>query len=649
MAEKITRVLLVDDDEDDFIITSDYLQQISSHTFDIEWISTPTLALEVLQNNHHDICLLDYQLGVINGLTVLENAIKNGCTIPIIMLTGQSDSTVDNHALDAGAVDYLIKNEMNITRFTRTIRYALARKDIENERLERLKAETKNRSKDKFLAHLSHELRTPLTSILGYTELLLNSPKTNAFQTELHTIANNGKHLLGLLNNVLDLSKIAAGKLELNYSKIPLNMFIANIINLMKISAKDKGLSLNVIAKKVLPTTIYGDPVRLRQILINIIHNAIKFTEQGSITLTLWTEVIEHTEMLCFDITDTGLGMPEPLINNIFKPFEQIEDAVSRKEEGAGLGLAICAELVKVMNGSIKVTSKINSGSNFRIKIYPGDVSNVKRDLLTFSHDYKALQQNSYVSLKGNILVVDDIQDIRQLIGYFSESFGLTVSYAENGQVAIEKIIAAQQNNTPYDLVLMDIHMPKLDGKRAITQLRSLGITLPIMAITAATMKGVRKELTDIGFNDIIAKPIEKSTLYERVSHFLPCRTTEDDNSNNPTSAQQRIIVVDDDNDTVQVTALLLNSLNVQVKTAQNATECMGLLSCEQAFNIALLDLNLPGINGLQLAKNIKNHYPNIKIIMLSGSEIPLPELQKHGAQQALLKPINLNMLKSII
>jgi two-component system sensor histidine kinase/response regulator len=226
----IARVLLVEDDEDDFILTSEYLNQLTSHSFEIDWVTNPTEALEQLNLGKHDICLLDYQLGAYNGLTVLEKASEDGCSIPIIMLTGQSDEALDQSALAAGAVDYLVKSEMTTARFARAIRYALARQEIENERLERINAETQNQSKDRFLAHLSHELRTPLTSILGYTEILLNSNKAPHAESELNIILNNGQHLLGLLNNVLDLSKIAVGKLEYNFSTINVDSFIADFL-----------------------------------------------------------------------------------------------------------------------------------------------------------------------------------------------------------------------------------------------------------------------------------------------------------------------------------------------------------------------------------------------------------------------------------
>ncbi|EWH10870.1 histidine kinase [Catenovulum agarivorans DS-2] len=644
MTDKLTKVLIVDDDEDDFILSSDYLNEMSSHTFSIDWISSPMAALDVLLKNQHDLCLLDYQLGSTNGLTVLRKAIEAGCATPIIMLTGQSDRSLDDSALDAGAADYLIKNEITLTLFTRAIRYALARKDFENERLERIKAEASNRSKDKFLAHLSHELRTPLTSILGYTELLLNKQDAKPLTNELNTILNNGKHLLGLLNNVLDLSKIAANKLELNEATIELPPFLSSIFDLMEITAKDKGLNFTVNSLTPIPQTINNDPVRLRQILINVIHNAIKFTSDGGITINVYMQTSELTDMLCFDVQDTGIGIPESLVSNIFKPFEQIEDVISRNEEGAGLGLAICSELVKLMQGSISVTSEVGHGSCFSIKFPPKSPESQAFEHLNLAHKQIYETSNQVSALQGKVLVVDDIADIRQLIGYFCQSFGLEVDYADNGQSAID-MIRAQQTNAPYDLILMDIHMPKLDGKRAISKIRDMGIKQPILAITAATMKGVQQELKEIGFNDVVAKPIEKMSLYNSLHKYLLAQQPATSQSNQVND----ILVVDDDHDAAQITAMLLESLDLTTHTAHTGEQCLAALATHNSISTILLDLNLPDCNGLQLASQISHNHPHIQIIMLTGSELSDSSVEQAGAKAKLLKPVNLQILQQCL
>ena len=643
--KSVARVLLVEDDEDDFILTSEYLHQLASHSFEIDWVTNPTKALEQLNLGKHDICLLDYQLGAYNGLTVLERASENGCSIPIIMLTGQSDEALDQSALAAGAVDYLVKSEMTTARFARAIRYALARQEIENERLERINAETQNQSKDRFLAHLSHELRTPLTSILGYTEILLNSNKAPNAEPELNIILNNGQHLLGLLNNVLDLSKIAVGKLEYNFSTINVDSFIADIFCLMQVHAADKGLTLKMHAKNALPLQIYSDPVRLRQVLINLIHNGIKFTETGQVTLTIWTEFINEQELMKFSVADTGQGIPEHMLGNIFKPFEQVEDFISRKEQGAGLGLSICTELVQHMGGSITVNSVVNQGSEFVFSVDPGDIADQERVLLAFEQEHTSHEIIALTPLQGHVLVVDDMDDIRQLIGQLCQSFGLKVSYASNGLQAIEQCKSAKENNHCFDLILMDIHMPTLDGKRAIKEIRALNFDNAIIAVTAATMKGVKQELLALGFNHIVAKPIDKNELYQGLANYLSI----ENQSSVLQNSVQRFLVVEDDEDAADVTVLLLESLGIEAVKAHTAEICQDLLIKENNWTTILLDLHLPDASGLDLAHSIKQSHPNIRLILVSGATVPEPSLKQAGINKAILKPINLEILKGLI
>ncbi|ASP47772.1 response regulator [Cognaticolwellia beringensis] len=640
VVKKVARVLLVEDDEDDYILTSDHLSQLDSHLFEIDWVTNPTEALEQLSLGEHDICLLDYQLGAYNGLTVLETASKNGCSIPIIMLTGQSDETLDQSALAAGAVDYLVKGEITTSRFARAIRYALARQEIENERVERINAETQNQSKDRFLAHLSHELRTPLTSILGYTEILLNGNKAPDAKSELNIILNNGQHLLGLLNNVLDLSKIAVGKLEYNFSKINLDSFIADIFSLMQVHAADKTLKLVIREDSPLPLEIFSDPIRLRQVLINLLHNGIKFTDQGQIELSIWTEFVDNKEVLAFKVSDTGQGIPEAMLETIFKPFEQVEDFISRKEQGAGLGLSICSELIKHMGGSIHVQSLLNQGSEFTFTIDPGDIITQERAILAFEQKHLPSYSLSFPQLQGQVLVVDDMEDIRLLIGQICLSFGLKVTYASNGLEALEQFKLATAEDRCFDIALMDIHMPKLDGKRTIKQLRELGYSKPIIAVTAATMKGVKQELLALGFNQIVAKPINKAELHRSLKNYLKVE--------NPPNTQ-RVLVVEDDEDAADVTVLLLGSLGIEALKVQTAKACQDLLNKESNWTTILLDLHLPDANGLDLAESIKQLHPDITLILVSGESVNEKTLTKAGIDKAILKPINLEILKNLI
>ncbi len=652
MLDKVTRLLLVEDDEDDYILTCDYLEQLGSHTFDVEWLSCPEEAVNVLSENKHDICLLDYRLGASDGLEVLKSAVANGFRGPIIMLTGQSDDTLDSAALDAGAVDYLVKNEMSSSRFARAIRYALARRDVEDERVERLKAEAENRSKDRFLAHLSHELRTPLSSILGYTELLMQSEKNQHAHNELGVIYRNGKHLLSLLNDVLDLSKIAADKLELNCCDVNLDSLMADVYTLMRVSAVDKGLSLRFESQQALPLIINTDATRLRQILINIINNAIKFTNQGEIVVRAWTAWVNEREMLFFSIKDTGLGIAPEKQALIFKPFEQIADVESRDVGGAGLGLAICSELLTRMQGSIELESTQGVGSEFTLSIYPGNIRDVERQLLTFDSNPDCHQKLTTLSTSGRVLVVDDLKDLRILVGHMIASTGADVEYAENGKHAIEKV-AAEQAGKAFDIIFIDLHMPVMGGKEATIELRKMGYKEPIIALTAATMKGVKSELSALGFNDMIAKPVDSGLLYQVLNHYICQGKTEPviehDDSPAMTQKSTRYLLVEDDTDAAQITQLLLESLGVETVIAASCEACLNTLSEDAEFDKVLLDMHLPDGSGLDLAKQLKQLYPNLTLVIVSGAEPEPEKIEPLDIEQVLLKPINLGLLTDLI
>ncbi|WP_339767902.1 response regulator [uncultured Paraglaciecola sp.] len=663
MSNSISRLLLVEDDEDDYILTRDYIEQLSTLEFEIDWVTNQHDALAEMAKNRHDICLLDYQLGAENGLSVLTLGIEAGFTSPIIMLTGQADEEVDMAALDAGAVDYIIKSELNSSRFARAIRYALARREIEKERVDRLKAEAENRSKDRFLAHLSHELRTPLTSILGYTELLMDSKIGQAAHAELGIVLSNSKHLLSLLNNMLDLSKIAADKLELNISEVNLDALIADVYALMSIPAADKNLTLTVSSDAPLPLKINTDATRFRQILINLISNAIKFTEQGGVTLTLWYDKQQGADLLYFSVSDTGIGIPKEQLGSVFKPFEQVADVVSRRQGGSGLGLAICTELVAKMGGDMSLESTFGSGSCFTAHIQIGDVSDVPHERLKFDAKPLLVKDVKTSRYQGKVLVVDDVNDIRMLVGHMVSSTGLLVEYGKNGLEALDKITDANNDSQPYDLVLIDIHMPVMDGSEAIKQIRQNGIAAPVVAMTAATMKGVRDQLISQGFTRVLEKPINPEALMSVLDTYLPVQPCElpSTNSHFPnelitevpsthqSSKQQHILLVEDDVDAADITALLLKNLGVSVHIAHTGKECIDIFKQRNDWSKVLLDLNLPDADGLSLAKELRQSAPQVEMVILSGEQPDNAKLMEADISKFILKPINMQVLTDLV
>ncbi len=666
-----TRILLVEDDEDDYILALDYLEELTFLNIEHVRVKNAEHALKKLKNEHFDLCLLDYQLGAVNGIEVLRQAKALGVSAPIIMLTGQADDALDNSALDAGAADYLIKSELNAARFARALRYALARRDVEIERVERLKAESENRSKSRFLAHLSHELRTPLTAILGYSELLLNDERYSSAEHELDIILRNGRHLLDLLNDVLDLSKIAANKLEINLAPTHVDSILADIYALLRVSASDKGLQMHLHSATPVPIEIITDAKRLRQILINLVNNAIKFTNEGRIDIRVSTQQVDQKEKLVFEICDTGTGIPKSKLKSIFQPFSQVADVISKSIGGSGLGLAISTELAHRLGGDISVKSKVNEGSCFTVIIDPGDTSASPRDRLSFESHDKFVKRDTAPQLAGRVLVVDDLRDIRGLISHMVQSSGAKVSCASNGLHAISAVDRAAASNAPFDLVLMDIHMPEMDGKQATSTIREHGHTLPIVALTAASMRGSREKLLGFGFNELLTKPIDPDALYGLLATHLvatpqlsmplasatPLENTQtqphpSSDAQKPTSADTgplSVLLIEDDMDAAQALCDLLTNFNIQVSQANNLAQARQHIT-QQGWHAVLVDMHLPDGHGLDFITAMQDTFVehNSFISIVSGETPDNDALAGLPIHNVLLKPIQLSALKHL-
>lgn len=637
-------VLLIEDDEDDYILTLDYLQFIPNFKFNLVWQSQYHQALDALEGNTFDLCLLDYQLGAQTGLSVLEEARKRQVHTPIIMLTGQSDEILDNEALRAGAEDFVLKSEISSPRFIRSIRYALARKELERERLERLRVESDSRAKDRFLAHLSHELRTPLTSILGYTNLLLSREELQNIKPELSIINNNSEHLLNLLNDVLDLSKLKENKLELNKQNTCLNSFLSDLYSLFRMAAAKKGLSFSIVATTPLPQDIEVDKTRLKQVLINIIYNAIKFTSSGFVTVEV---TFTQHHRLQFNVVDTGIGIPEEKIKRIFKPFEQVQNVTTRTNEGAGLGLAISSALIKLMGGALNVESTLGEGSKFRFDIALNVDETLELAPLSLNKMHNDNDCSLPSDLQGHILIVEDIGEIQMLLRTLIGQVGATADIANDG---VEALALLERDAAKYDLVLMDLHMPRMDGRDTIVAVRERNINLPVVALTAAAQKGTKEELVALGFNDMMSKPINVSDLGRCLTEYLSGELLNSSSEIKEPPNALTFLIVEDDSDTRNLLKLLLNSLQISVVSADSAHSCWQEFSShgEGFFDAILLDIGLPDKSGLTLAKEIKAKSPEQYIVIASGYDPEPEKLAEAKIDDVMLKPITLNDLKEI-
>ncbi len=652
-------VLVVDDDEDDFIIVRDLFEEIAPGKHTIEWASSFSMGEALLARNSHNVCLMDYSLGADDGITLLTRAPSLGFTGPIILLSGMERGEIDIKAMEAGAVDYLVKGKINAFDLTRSIRYALVRNEVETERNERLRAEAENKAKSTFLAHLSHELRTPLSAILGYTELLLRQNTQPEINTHLKTVYKNGKHLAGLLNDVLDLSKIEAGKLDLSIETVNLSTLISDIYRMIAQSAEERRVELLVISDDDCPLKIKTDSMRLSQILINLLTNAIKFTNEGSIKLAITTQLKDEKRRLVFSVEDTGVGIPNEDLDRIFLPFQQ--SRLGNIGAGSGLGLAICAKLVKALGGELKVSSQEGIGTKFFFDLAT-DAEDFNRtgriEYLADSHFHFELPQELQ---QHNVLVVDDNDEIRILIAHHLSELGLNVIIARNGQEAIN-LVNANDTRLPLDIIFMDINMPILDGMSACKMIRANGFQNPIIAVTAAYMKGDEETYIAAGFTSFIRKPIFRGNIISCLQRFLlpdqSCAQsgaigdlpmgpkTEQLESDSP--QRTHVLIIEDAEDVAASTRTLLSFMGFNATIALTGAQACTL--CENNFfDFIILDLNLPDISSDDLLLKLELSSPKSKLIVVSGSSEPIPARFAPKIYSRLLKPIAISELAQLM
>ncbi|MDB5288888.1 MAG: luxQ 3 [Phycisphaerales bacterium] len=381
-------------------------------------------------------------------------------------------------------------------------------------------AELANHSKSAFLANTSHELRTPMTAILGYAEMLLDPNQSPADRRSCaQTIRRNGEHLLHIINDLLDISKIEAQKVTVEKLIYPLPQLIADAIGLTRPSAIKKGLRFEVEFSDEIPATIETDPLRSKQVLANLINNAIKFTNSGSVTLRVRREISYFRHSIHFEISDTGIGMTDEQIAKLFQPFTQADASTTRRFGGTGLGLTISKRLAKLLGGDITVSSIPGSGSTFTFTIDGGLREGVEllHGLTADQLSIGAEQQfQDDLRLQGRVLLAEDGEDNQNLIATHLRRAGLEVAIAVNGREAIEMM-----KSQPFDLILMDMQMPELDGYGATRALRQQGFTLPIVALTANAMAEDRVKCIEAGCSDYLPKPISRLQLLHATAKYL--------------------------------------------------------------------------------------------------------------------------------